>query len=341
MREKGYRYRDIAVIAADMNVYADALEKACTAFGIPVFMDHKKSILLNSFVEYVRSLLAMAEQNFTYESVFRHLRTGLCGFTDEEIDRMENYCLALGIKSYKKWQQAWVRRTAWTGEEELQELNHLRVRFVEKTGGLMAILKQRRKTVRDVTLAVYGYIAGERLQEQLAAMEQKFQAEGELALAKEYAQVYRIVLELFDKFVELLGDEKISLKEYCELLDAGLEEAKVGVIPPSMDQVRRCGAYQDQKHPGSLFCGGKRRPPSGKYSGGRAVVRAGQRAVPPGRYQPVPGTEGEDLYPEILFIYEPDKAFGAAFHFLVKGVRRGEDHAPGIPDPGYPCARHT
>src|SRR5699024_1822172 len=105
-------------------------------------------------------------QNFTYESVFRHLRTGLCGFTDEEIDRMENYCLALGIKGYKKWQQAWVRRTAWVGEEELQELNHLRVQFVEKTSSLMAILKQRRKTVRDVTLAVYGYIAGERLQEQ-------------------------------------------------------------------------------------------------------------------------------------------------------------------------------
>ena len=111
VREKGYRYREIAVIAADMNVYADALEKACGMFGIPVFMDHKKSILLNSFVEYVRSLLAMAEQNFSYESVFRHLRTGLCGFTDEEVDRMQNYCLALGIKSYKKWQQAWVRRT--------------------------------------------------------------------------------------------------------------------------------------------------------------------------------------------------------------------------------------
>ena len=68
-------------------------------------------------------------------------------------------------------------------------------------------------------------------------MEQKFQEDGELALAKEYAQIYRIVLELFDKFVELLGEEEIPLKEYCELLDAGLEEAKVGVIPPSLDQV--------------------------------------------------------------------------------------------------------
>ena len=67
----------------------------------------------------------MAEQNFSYDSVFRFLRTGLTGFTDEEVDRMENYCLALGIKGYKKWQQAWVRRTAGAGEEELQELNHL------------------------------------------------------------------------------------------------------------------------------------------------------------------------------------------------------------------------
>ncbi len=237
VREKGYRYRDIAVITADMNVYADALEKACSLFDIPVFMDHKKSILLNAFVEYLRSLLAMAEENFTYDSVFRFLRTGLCGFTDEEVDRMENYCLALGIKGYKKWQQAWVRQTSEAGEAELQELNHLRVRFVEKIQSLMFVMKQRKKTVRDVTLAVYEFISKEKMQEQLGEMEREFQEKGELALAKEYAQIYRIVLELFDKFVELLGDEQISLKEYCDLLDAGLEEAKVGVIPPSLDQV--------------------------------------------------------------------------------------------------------
>ena len=74
VREEGYRYRDIAVITADMNVYVDALEKACGLYDIPVFMDHKKSILLNAFVEYIRSLLAMAEQNFSYDSVFRFLR---------------------------------------------------------------------------------------------------------------------------------------------------------------------------------------------------------------------------------------------------------------------------
>ena len=77
VREQDFRYRDIAVITSDMNTYAAHLEKACDAYGIPLFMDHKKSILLNAFVEYVRSLLSMIEQNFSYESVFRFLRTGM------------------------------------------------------------------------------------------------------------------------------------------------------------------------------------------------------------------------------------------------------------------------
>ncbi len=94
VREKGYRYREIAVIASDLNTYADSLEKACDVMRFRFFMDHKKSILLNSFVEYLRSLLVMVEQNYTYESVFRYLRTGLCGFTRDEVERLENYCLA-------------------------------------------------------------------------------------------------------------------------------------------------------------------------------------------------------------------------------------------------------
>lgn len=237
VREEGYRYREIAVIASDLNTYADSLEKACERYEIPVFMDHKKSILLNSFVEYLRSLLVMVEQNYTYESVFRYLRTGLCGFTRDEVDRLENYCLALDLKGFKKWDQVWVRKTPMTTKEELEELNQLRVRFVEKLTPLHTVLKKRRKTVKEITLAVYEYLVQEKIQEQLVELEQKFQEEGELALAKEYAQIYRIVLELFDKFVELLGEEEIPLKEYCELLDAGLEEAKVGVIPPSLDQV--------------------------------------------------------------------------------------------------------
>lgn len=237
IREENYRYRDIGIIVSNMEVYGDYLKEASQEYDIPVFMDHKRSILLNSFVEYIRSLLNMAEQNFTCESVFRFLRTGLSGISYEDVCKMENYVTGTGIKGYKRWQEAWIRRLRGMKEEELSRLNHCRVQFVEKIDELVFVLKQRKKTVKDITIAVYQFMVKEELQKRLKIQEEKFQAAGEFALAKEYAQIYRILIELFEKFVELLGDEPVSLSEYCKLLDAGLAEARVGVIPPGVDQV--------------------------------------------------------------------------------------------------------
>ena len=236
-RTRGYRYREIAIIASDLNTYGNQIEKIFGEYQIPIFMDHKRSILLNSFVEYVRSLLAMVEQNFSYESVFRYLRTGLTGFSDEEIDIVENYVIALGIRGYKKWQEKWIRRARGMEETELERINDIKERFLIQVEDVTMVLTKRNKTVSEVTKALYDFLVKEELQKKVKEYEIRFGNDGELALEKEYGQVYRIVIELFDKFVELLGEEQIALKEYCELLDAGLEEAKVGVIPPSLDQV--------------------------------------------------------------------------------------------------------
>ena len=187
---------------------------------------------------------------------------------------MENYCLALGIKGYKKWQQAWARKTKEADEEEVEKLNHLRVKFVEKIDPLMFVSRQKKKTVLDITLAVYEFIAGEHLQEKLEQQQKFFAEQGELTLAKEYEQIYRIVMELFDKFSELLGDEPITLKEYCELLDAGFEEAKVGVIPPSIDQVviGDVERTRNERYPRLVFCRSERCAFAGQCGNGRHFV---------------------------------------------------------------------
>lgn len=237
VRTKGWRYRDCAVIVPELSAYADDIRTIFSEYGIPVFTDQKRSILLNPFVEYVRSLIGMIQKGFSYESVFRFLRTGLSGFTMTEVDSMENYVLALGIRGYKKWQSAWIRKMKGMDEEELTEVNHLRVRFIEKLEPFVFVLRQQRKTVRDITEALYDFLVQEELYTKLKEQERFFRDNGELALAKEYSQVYRIVIELFDKFVALLGDESLSVREYGELLDSGLEEARVGVIPPGTDEV--------------------------------------------------------------------------------------------------------
>ena len=237
VRTKNYRYQDIAILTGGLDDYAQLIERIFEGYEIPFFMDHKRSILLNSFVEYLRSLLVMAEQDFSYDSVFRYLRTDFGELSQDEVDVLENYVLAFGIRGYKRWQEQWVRRAKGMSLEELQGINEIREKFVASVSGVMPSLKSRSKTVREVTEALHSFFLEKELQKKVKEYQMQFEKAGELSLAKEYAQVYRIVIELFEQFVELLGDEKLSLKEYCELLDAGLEEAKVGIIPPSLDQV--------------------------------------------------------------------------------------------------------
>ena len=119
IRTKQYRYKDFAILTNDLAVYSNQVEQIFEKYNLPVFTDNKRSILLNSCVEYVRSLLAMVEQNFTYESVFRYLRTGLSGIVREDVDMLENYVIAMGIRGYKKWLEVWIRRTVDKDESAL------------------------------------------------------------------------------------------------------------------------------------------------------------------------------------------------------------------------------
>ena len=237
VRKEGYRYKDIAVLASDVNIYANQIEQIFAQYEIPVFMDHKRSILLNSFIEYVRSILAMAENDFSYESVFRYLRTGFVNIKSEDVDVLENYVLAMGIRGYKKWQEQWIHRTRDMDEGQLAEMNRIRETFISSVTDITDALKKKHSTVLEITNALHTFLVQNEMQKKVSEYQLQFETSGELALGKEYAQIYRILIELLEQFVELLGDEEISLREYCELFDAGLEEAKVGIIPPSVDQI--------------------------------------------------------------------------------------------------------
>ena len=72
-----------------------------SAAGIPCFLDDKRSIMENAMVEMIRSLLEVVQKDFSYESVFRYVKTGLVSTEREKTDRLENYVKALGIRGFK------------------------------------------------------------------------------------------------------------------------------------------------------------------------------------------------------------------------------------------------
>lgn len=237
IREEDWRFRDMAVITSDMGRYADAIRDAFEEHDIPCFIDHKTSIMGNPFVELIRAALEMISEDFSYESVFRYLRTGLTDLAQEDIDYLENYCLALGIRGNKRWKEKWVRSSKKGAAADLDYLNGLREAVTMPLWPLWEIWRDQESDVRTKLTALYQLIADHGIQEKLESYELHFDEKGRQALAKEYKQTYRLVMELFDKVAELLGDEGMSGRELSGILDSGFEEIKVGLIPPSMDQV--------------------------------------------------------------------------------------------------------
>ena len=109
-RYEGYRYRDIAIVSADMASYGILAGNICRQNRIPCFVDNKKPVTDNPFVEYIRSALEIIEKSFTYDSMFRYLRSGMSGISREDVDLLDNYCLAVGIRGSKQWHGTWVKK---------------------------------------------------------------------------------------------------------------------------------------------------------------------------------------------------------------------------------------
>ncbi|MCI8410139.1 MAG: helicase-exonuclease AddAB subunit AddB [Lachnospiraceae bacterium] len=237
IRKEGYRYRDVAIVTGDMEQYSRIIEKAFDKVDFPVFIDYKKHIMGNPLVELVRALLEIYQQNFDYESVFRYLRCGLVDMDREDVDKLENYVIALGIKGKKRWGQKWTRTYGQENAVSAEEIDKLRIQVMEHLEEIGKVFGGRKKTVLTYTTALHEYFQKEAIYHKLKKYEKDFEEKGMPLLAKEYSQIYEIVLGIFDKIVELLGEEKVTLTEYGDLLETGFVEAKVGVIPPGVDQI--------------------------------------------------------------------------------------------------------
>ena len=236
LREEGYRYRDLAVITADMDSYGRKLVKLLENAGISCFYDEKVDLSKNLFIRYLHSYLSMFVKGFSYESVIDFIKNPYSGFTMEQSDRLDNYLLAMGIEHLSQWKKEFRRNYRRGEKEDLTELNEFRVQFLELVSLGESVFKKP-GTIVNYTECLYDFIVAtdgyRKLEEEKICAEEA----GNPVKAKEYDQIYESILRVLDKLVETLADETIDVREYLELLEIGWKEEKIGVLPPGLDTV--------------------------------------------------------------------------------------------------------
>lgn len=232
--KQNYRFGDFAVITGDIPSYEQDLSRAFTKMGIRYFMDYKKSIGANWVAEYIQAVLEMYQKNMDAESTFRFLRCGLSPLTPDETDCLENYVLAAGKRGFSAYDREWKRQVR---ELDLEAINVSREKVCECVRELFQAFSGGTKKVLDFTKALYAFLVRAEIYDRMLVQSERFEQQGKDILAREYRSVYKVVMNLFDELVELMGDEMVTAEEYRQILSAGISEGLVGFIPPKTNQV--------------------------------------------------------------------------------------------------------
>lgn len=250
-----YRYKDVTVLMRNGHDYDELLETIFTDYEIPYFIDQKPSMLHHPLIEFIRSSLEVVAGNWSYESIFRAAKTDFLYPMDhqlhdfrEKMDRLENYVLAQGIRG-SRWtdQEPW-KYKRYNGlemasipqtDEEINienEINETR-RFVTVPFKKLEKRLQKAKNGRQYCEAIYLLLEELDIPVKLENKSKEAEKKGQLLIAREHNQAWEAIVEMFDQFVEVLGEEQMTLQQFMKVLDSGLESLKFSLIPPAIDQV--------------------------------------------------------------------------------------------------------
>lgn len=247
-REKKLRWRQVAVLVREIEPYHDLVVNTFRDFNIPFFIDRRRPVSHHPLIELVRAALEAVLENWSYDPVFRYLKSDLIPVARQDIDLLENYVLAHGIRG-RQWltSQPWKFKSRYQLNEssdakesdtEIEIINQIRERASRHLLRFHRSIKTKHSlTARRLTVALVELLQALQVPRQLEEWRCQAKADGDLDAAQEHEQVWDGLMDLLDELVIALDDAPIELNEYAAILDAGLESLKLRLIPPALDQV--------------------------------------------------------------------------------------------------------
>jgi ATP-dependent helicase/nuclease subunit B len=249
-----YRYRDIAIIVRDLDPYHDLLAAALNDRGIPFFIDRRQTVAHHAAVEFIRAILGVVAEDFSVDSVRLLIKSKLTGLNEEQCDELENYILACGIAGQQLWRDGdWKfdphresKQETAQSKAALGRIELARGKFLD---GLSPLLDLRGTLPGSAWGdAVRQVLENKRVADQIETWAERSEQDGHVAQAAEHRQVWATIEAFLDDFENALGDETHSIGGLRAVIEAGLAQLTLGLVPPTVDQVL-VGSIERSRHP--------------------------------------------------------------------------------------------
>jgi ATP-dependent helicase/nuclease subunit B len=254
VKEKNYRYRDIAVIASDIDHYEHYIRAYFDDYGVPFFIDKPKPLSQHSAIQLIHSALRVVTGGFSNSDIFAYLRTDLVPIARCDVDLLENYCIAFGIAG-SDWisQQPWQFADKDSGQFDQQHVEQTRRQVIEP------LLKLRQELCCDdasagkvspetFTRAIFDFLDALDVKKTLARWIEEAAEQKDYAAVDEHRQLYDKLVSVFDELVEVFAGQAMSPQDYLAIINSAFSQLTLAFIPPNLDQVL-VGSIERSRHP--------------------------------------------------------------------------------------------
>lgn len=236
VREHGYRFGDIVVVCNDTGLRSGVIRRTFVRWGIPVFIDQKRKVIQHPVVGFVLSLLDIIGNGYRDNAVMQLIKSGFLGFAEEEQDALENYVQQFKIRG-TLWKKPFSRMGDNYTAEDLNRFNELR----EQVVSVIETARDRigkYNTAGEKIKGLYGFLADDfMMEDRIEAMAKAQQEAGFLDGAAETGQSWNVICRIFDQIVETVGEERLSGRALRQIVEAGLAEMEIGIVPVNPDSV--------------------------------------------------------------------------------------------------------
>ncbi|MBQ5816677.1 MAG: exodeoxyribonuclease V subunit gamma, partial [Oscillospiraceae bacterium] len=241
VKEKGLRYRDIAVIGRDMDSYLCHLEDSFRLYDIPFFADSRSSLDCRPAVVFIINLIETIISDIDPITLIKYLKCPISPISIDEAAELENY-IDLWRLGKKDMLSDFVKNPAGLDGEideagliQLSRLNEIR------KAAVLPLVELKNKLYKAdgsfITREIYRFMKQNGVIQKLSELTDAI-SETDSALAGEQYRAYQVCLSVMSQLSALLKGEYVSLKYYLELFKAAINAEDVGSIPHHLDEVQ-------------------------------------------------------------------------------------------------------
>ncbi len=227
-----YTYNDISVIASDISTYEDAVEASFEKYDIPYFLDQKHKASDMSVMLFAFALIdAASTRKPDTDRIMKYVCSPFSEFDELETSLIEDYTVRWNVDG-----EMWLSDFTAGEEKELSLLNSLRQRIIEPLQKLHDSCKSA--DAKTVAVAFSDCLEESHLTKRARDIIDSYYDEDEkLEAARQFKQLWNALMSSIAAIYSTIGDDKITLREFGELLKLSLSDSGISNPPQKLSCV--------------------------------------------------------------------------------------------------------